>query len=245
MHVCLRESIGQPGLMGRLDPSPAIAAMVGSNSLSEWEVSNSLVLACLTLRGFETQGVGLQGPTWLPRLELEDRTGCSTGSHFSELEVQKGHPQWRPVFIMALRVQRMRERQEGRHLGQQSHKPCPYYIWSGTTDTSATFCLSPGLSLHCPGDLSIGPCPSLHRQLEPKPETAQALTSSHEAKLLVALVGCAQTRARGEAQPQCVPSQQHQSRDRFFRQERVKRKKGWEMSTWEYIPTASSCAGKK
>lgn len=97
MHVCLRESIGQPGLMGRLDPSPAIAAMVGSNSLSEWEVSNPLVLACLTLRGFETQGLGLQGPTWLPRLELEDRTGCSTGSHFSELEVQKGHPQWRPV----------------------------------------------------------------------------------------------------------------------------------------------------
>lgn len=83
--------------MGRLGPSPAITVMVGSKSLSEWGVSNPLVLACLTIREFETQGLNLQGPTWLPRLELEDRTGCSTGSCFLYLEVQNGHPLWRAV----------------------------------------------------------------------------------------------------------------------------------------------------
>lgn len=95
--ACLRESTGQPGPMGRLGPSSAITVMVGSNNLSQWEVSNPLVLACLTIRGFETWGLDFQGPTWLPRLELEDRTGCSTDFHFSDLEVQKGHPLWRPV----------------------------------------------------------------------------------------------------------------------------------------------------
>lgn len=179
MCVCSREAKGQPGPMGRLGPSSAITVMVGSNSLSEWEVSNPFVLACLTIREFETQGLNLQGPTWLPRLELEDRTGCSTGSHFSCLEVQKGHPLWRPVLYHGTEGPEDGRKlgRRGITLGSRATSPLHSAFGLGTTDTNSTFCLSPGLSLHCLGGLSTGPRLCLHRQLEPKPETAQAFLS--------------------------------------------------------------------
>lgn len=112
--VCSKDSTGQPGPMGRLGSS-AISVMVASNSLSEWEVSNPLVLACLTIRGFETQGLNLPGPTWWPRLGLEDRAGCSTGSHFSYLEVKKGHPLWTPALYHSTEGP-----EDGRKLGRES-----------------------------------------------------------------------------------------------------------------------------
>lgn len=141
--------MGQPGPMDRLDSPPAITAMVGSNSLSEREVSNPLVQTCLTIRGFETQGLDLQRPAWSPRL-------------------QAGGQGWLPRRLLFLRAWGgakgtsllgtysfwwhwgtrgwAQDEQEGKHPGQQSHKPFPYCVWPGTTDTSAIFCLSPGLS---------------------------------------------------------------------------------------------------
>ena len=89
--------MGQPGLTGRLDPS-AITAMVGSNSLSEWEVFNPLVQTCLTIRGFETQGLDLQRPTWLPRLQAGGQGWLWRRVPFLRAwAVQKGHPSWGPV----------------------------------------------------------------------------------------------------------------------------------------------------
>lgn len=84
-----RESSGQPGL--KVGPFSSYPSDGGIKQCLRMGSFQPLVLACLTVMGFETQGLDLQEPTLLARLELEDRAGCSTGSHFSDLEVQKGH----------------------------------------------------------------------------------------------------------------------------------------------------------
>lgn len=74
------------------------SVMVASNSLSQWAVSNPLVQTCLTSRGFETQGLDLQRPSWSPNLQARGQ-GSPQGRFLflRALVVQKGHPFWGPA----------------------------------------------------------------------------------------------------------------------------------------------------
>lgn len=151
--------------MGRLDPSPAITAMVESNSLLEREVSNPLVWTCLTISRFETQDLDLQRPAWLPRLQAGGQGWPQhIVSRFSELgDCKRDIPSGDLFFLVALRVRRTGAGQAGGEAAWAA-EPRAFSILhlAGTTETSATFCLSPGLSPHCPGASPWG-CVPLYR----------------------------------------------------------------------------------
>lgn len=90
--ACVLRAVSQGSLDQRAGRTLLPSAMVGSNSLSQWEVSNPLVQTCLTSRGFETQGLDLQRPTRSCNVQARGQGSPQCGILFLRaLVVQKGH----------------------------------------------------------------------------------------------------------------------------------------------------------